>query len=359
MKILHVITSLRTGGAEKLMVDLLPRFNSCREIEADLCLFDGVDTPFRREAEAAGIEIYDFGAKNSVYNPLNILRLLKLMRSYDIIHTHNTSPQLFAAIASLFSRKKLVTTEHNTTNRRRNHRIFKLIDQWMYKRYKKIICISDKAEENIKAYLPSLKSPSVCTIYNGVDISKFSAANPSQELSDIAGTDTKKVIMVAAFRPQKDQKTLIRALAELPENFHLFLVGEGECQNECKNLSDSLSIANRTHFFGRRSDVAQLLKAADFVVMSSHYEGLSLSSLEGMAVGKPFLASDVDGLREVVKGAGILFPHEDASALASEIMKLDSDTDLYRMTSKACAARAAGFDIPKMVDGYLRIYETC
>ena len=139
MKILHVITSLRTGGAEKLMVDLLPRMKE-RGHEVDLCVFDGVRTPFYEELEHRGVKVIPLG--NSVYSPLNIGKLVKLMRGYDIVHSHNTACQYFVAIASLFVQCSIFTTEHNTSNRRRNG-WWRMLDRWMYGRYEKVICISE------------------------------------------------------------------------------------------------------------------------------------------------------------------------------------------------------------------------
>ena len=355
MKILHVITSLRTGGAEKLMVDILPRMNN-QGIQADLCIFDGVRTPFYDDIRAKGVNVIDFGVGNSVYNPQNINRLRRILRNYDIIHTHNTSPQFFTAIANIGIGKKLVTTEHNTYNRRRSWPGFATIDRWMYGKYKSIICISDKAEENLRKFLGS-ESTAITTIYNGVDINSYANAEPSLELEQIA-PGSKKIIMVAAFRPQKDQATLIKAIKQLPEDFHLFLVGEGECKEENIRLSKQLGIGHRIHFMGRRSDVAQLLRASDYVVMSSHYEGLSLSSVEGMSVGKPFIASDVDGLREVVKGYGVLFPHQDSNYLANTISSLPCDSENYLHIAESCQQRAKQYDIDNMIKGYLNLYKS-
>ena len=88
MKILHVITSLRTGGAEKLMVDLLPRMQ--REgHQVDLCVFDGVRTPFYEELEHYGVKIIPLG--NSVYSPLHVFRLIPLLHQYVVVHAHNTA----------------------------------------------------------------------------------------------------------------------------------------------------------------------------------------------------------------------------------------------------------------------------
>ena len=114
MRILHVITSLRTGGAEKLMVDLLPRLKDCG-LDVELLLFDGTDTPFRQEAELAGIKVYDLGKGGSVYSPLRFFKLLPYLRKYDVVHTHTTAPQLFAAVGSVLCSVLLVTTEHTTS----------------------------------------------------------------------------------------------------------------------------------------------------------------------------------------------------------------------------------------------------
>lgn len=356
MRVLHVITSLRTGGAEKLMVDLLPRFKH-NGIEVDLLLFDGTNTPFMQIAKSEGINIIDFGQGGSVYNPLHAIRLAWLMRKYDIVHTHNTACQLFGAFASLFCKTKLVTTEHSSSNRRRGSRLLSILDRWMYSRYHRIICIASQTEENLRNHLGNHSTDSrITTIPNGVDVTKYSSATPSTELQDMLPNGAKAITMVAGFRWEKDQDTLIKAMRFLPEIFHLFLIGDGLRINECRILAKTETVAHRVHFLGIRSDVPQLLRASDYIVMSSHFEGMSLSSIEGMSAGKPFLASDVDGLREVVQGAGILFPHQNPEILASKLLDLDNHTDKYNLVADACNERAKQFDISKMVRNYINIY---
>lgn len=353
MKILHVITSLRTGGAEKLMVDLLPRLKE-GGLGVDLLLFDGIDTPFRHAAEEAGIKVMDLGKGGSVYSPAKFLKLLPYLRKYEVVHTHNTAPQLFAAIGSLLYSTRLCTTEHGGSNRRRAWKWYSFIDRWMYNRYSKVVCISKKAEENLREFIGKSKAD-ILTINNGVDVEKYASALASPELERIA-PGSKKLIMVAGFRWEKDQDTIIKALTNLPDNFHLFLVGDGVRRPELEALVRDLSLEQRVHFMGLRQDVAELLHAADYVIMSSHFEGLSLSSVEGMSVGKPFLASDVDGLREVVQGAGVLFPHQNTEELAQDIIKLENSNDEYTRVANSCGARAKEFDISQMVEGYKRVY---
>lgn len=354
MRILHVITSLRTGGAEKLMVDLLPRLKQAGH-EVDLLLFDGVDTHFRRLVGASGIRVMDLGVGGSVYSPVKLFKLIPYLKKYDIVHTHNTAPQLFAAIGSVLCSVVLCTTEHNTSNRRRAWKWYAPIDRWMYGRYKQVICISKKAEDNLREFIGNTFN--LLTINNGIDVQRYAVANPSPLLDEIA-LGARKLIMVAAFRWEKDQPTLIKSLKYLPEDFHLFLVGDGGRRPELESLVKAENLENRVHFLGLRSDVPELLHAADYIVMSSHFEGLSLSSVEGMSVGKPFIASDVDGLREVVEGAGILFPHENPQKLAEEILRLEADSSEYKRVADKCSERAKDYDISKMSQGYENIYQS-
>lgn len=354
MKILHVITSLRTGGAEKLMVDLLPRLRDLGN-EVELLVFDGTRTPFYEQLEAEGIKIQALRIGGSVYNPLNIFKLIPFLKQFEIVHTHNTAPQLFAAIAHKLGGKcKLITTEHSTNNRRRSIRFFSYIDKWMYRQYDHIICISEIAETSLKDYLKE-GFDNICTINNGVDISKFMNAEPNQEiLKQFEGKKT--AIMVAGFRWEKDHKTLIKAYQHLPEDYHLLLAGTGVLQPEYEKMCQMMNLKDRIHFLGMRSDVPQLLKSVDVVIMSSHFEGLSLSSIEGMASGKPFIASNVNGLREVVEGAGVLFQPEDDKTLAEEIQKLSEDTEYRKKVISLCRQRAMQFDIKLMTSSYNKLY---
>jgi lipopolysaccharide biosynthesis protein len=225
----------------------------------------------------------------------------------------------------------------------------------MYDRYRRVICISHKAEENLRAFIGKSKAE-ICTIYNGVDVVRYAGAPASPELETIAA-GSRKIMMVAGFRWEKDQDTIIRALELLPADFHLFLVGDGSRREELAILAEQLGVAARVHFMGVRTDVANLLHAADYIVMSSHFEGLSLSSVEGMSVGKPFLASDVDGLREVVEDAGILFPHGDYQALATEIQHLEASPETYTAVAAACRRQAIRYDISYMANGYATMYK--
>ncbi len=358
MRILQVITSLQIGGAEHVVVHLTKLLRQ-KGHTVDVVVFNGEETAFMRELEETGCRIYRFG--RGFYNLSYIPKLRRIMREYDIIHTHNSSPQLFAAIANIGLGKVLMTTEHSTNNRKREHPMFSFVDKWMYGKYAKVVTISRIAEDKLCNYLgistnqtgDSLRDK-ITTINNGVDVHAFYHTSSLPELEHHGQFVS---VMVAGFREAKDQDTVIRAIALLPDEYELWLVGDGVRRPEIEAEIVKQNVMERVKLLGIRSDVPQILKSADVVVMSSHWEGLSLSNIEGMSSGKPFVASEVNGLKEVTAGYGILFPHGDAEALADVMKKLHDDSEYYRQVAERCYQRALQYDIRKMVDAYEQLYD--
>lgn len=356
MKILQVITSLKTGGAEKLIVDMVPLYIA-QGHQVDVLLFDGTDTPFKKQLLEKGVNVYELRKGGSVYNPINLFKLVPFLRKYDIVHTHNTACQLFAAIGSVLCSVVLVTTEHTTSNRRRGWKWYRLIDRWMYSRYKAVISISPATAKELKNYLHKIKCP-VYTIPNGINLKMVYSAIPLKKEDLNCRKDSFLVMMVAGFREQKDQDTVIRSMRFLPDQVQLCLVGDGVRRYVCKDLVRSLDLENRVIFTGVRPDVQCVMKAADIIILSSHYEGFGLVAVEGMAAHKPVVATNIPGLAEVVEEAGILFPHGDENALAEIIKKMMVDKDYYREVADRCLQRAAEYDIQKTVKEYMQVYNT-
>lgn len=357
MKILHVITMLDVGGAEKLLVDLLPLLRD-KGHQVDLLVFDGVETVLKDSIIQKGISVFELSHgndvnndKKEVYDPFHIIRLRKYMCGYDIIHTHNSICQLYVAIAHYLncSSTPLVTTEHSSNNRRRSKKWYKPIDKWMYNQYASIICIADGTRLNLEDYIGQKQN--ICTINNGVDIQRF-----IKPIKDISKQEKFIVTMVAGLRTEKDHETMINAMSLLPSNYHLQLVGGGVREQELKQFTQQRSLSERVTFTGPILDVPDILEESDIAVLSSHWEGLSLSSVEGMASGRPFIASDVDGLREIVGGAGILFPHGDSKALAQKIQWLCEHPREYHDVARRCQERAKRYDISIMAEKYCDLY---
>lgn len=354
MKILQVITSLYTGGAEKLISEITPMLID-KGHQVDVLAFDGAETAFKKTLIDKGIKVYSFGKGCNVYNPLFIFRLAKMMKNYDIVHTHNTAPQLFAAIGSVLCSVVQSTTEHNTSNRRRDWKWYAPIDKWMYSRYSKVICISDSTEQNLRDFIKD-GSNKISTILNGIDVKRYSQAVPIDKSTITNHPERKVIAMVAGFRYQKDQETLIRSFNYLSEEYELWLIGDGERRSMIEQCIKDNKLENRVLLLGIRSDIPSILKSVDVVVQSSHWEGFGLAAVEGMAAEKPVIASDVEGLAQVVEGAGVLFPLGDDKKLADIIKQLMEDKTYYQQVAAKCWKRAQMFDIQKMVDAYNEVY---
>jgi glycosyltransferase involved in cell wall biosynthesis len=361
MKILQIINSLETAGAEKLLLDTVPLYVK-KGIKMDVLLLWDNDFPFTDSLRKLGCcNIYILKKsenRKDVYNPSAVLGIKKILSNYDIAHLHVFPSQYFAVFANLLNKgkTKLVLTEHNTSNSRIKNKIFKPVEHFVYNRYDKVICITDEIK-NI--YLDYLGLPDkLVTINNGVDIRRINSSQAYTK-SDLGyREDEKLLIMVARFEDQKDQDTLIRALLNLPEKYKLLLVGIGKRRKELENLVLKLNLSERVRFLGQRMDVYQLIKTADFVVLSSHFEGLSLASVEGLASGKPFIASDVPGLKEIVKDAGLLFKKGDDRQLADLILSFENNQERYDDVVAGCLERADKYDISDMVNKYIELYHS-
>ncbi len=347
MKILHIISSLEIGGAQRLMADLLPLMK--KEHDVTLLVNKQVDSVFERSISAAGIKIISMKQPN-LYSLTNPFLFIKLIKGYDIVHVHLFPTLYWVALASLFVKVNLVYTEHNTSNRRRGKWYLRPLERFIYNRYKKIISISDKTQEALLNWLGEQKGDNRFVIVNnGVNLSAFQNVKKEKIYPHT-------LIMVARFAPAKDQKTIIRAVTLLENDVHVIFVGEGDSLEECKSLAKDLNVSERVHFVGNQTDVASWLAKADIGIQSSIWEGFGLTSVEMMAAGLPVIASDVDGLRQVVEGAGLLFPCGDEKKLAEHIGNLIANQDYYNTIRKQCIECSKQYDIKNMYDAYLNVY---
>ena len=362
MKILHILDSLSMGGAENLLIGLAEKQIKTGHEVTVAPLVCSEHTPVRDKMENKGISVKPFALKGSVYSPFFIFRIMKVFKRYDIVHVHLFPALYWAGIAKMLSFKKVpfVYTEHSTKNKRRENKLLHAVDHLIYQQaYKMIIACSDKALETFKEAYPSLKH--VCAINNGIDISVFNEAVPYSK-KELLGIDESSfvVTMVARFMTMKRQDTIVESMVGLPDNIHVVFVG-GEEHDEglvrVKRMAEEKGVADRVHFLYIRKDVPRILKTSDVVIMASDYEGLSLSSIEGMAAGKPFIATNVNGLREVVEGAGMLFNNRDSNALKDIIINLYSDRSFYTEIANKCLERAKNFDNTKMAEAYLKVYK--
>lgn len=356
MRILHVINSLGTGGAEKLVLDTLPKLKD-KGINVELLVLKTVESNFESALIKQGVVLHSLGVK-SIYNPVSIIKVRAYLRKYDLIHVHLFPAQYWVAFAwMLISQKKrprLITTEHSTSNRRRNIPFFKIIDKYIYSKYKSTICITEGTRLGLVSHLGM--NISTVVIENGIDLEKFIAASPLNRNEFNFDDNDIVITMVAGFRHQKDQDTLIRSMLYLPSNYKLLLVGIGQRMGICQKLCDKLNLNDRVVFTGLRNDIENIFAMSTLGVVSSHWEGFGLVAAECMATGRPVIASDVEGLKDVVGESCLLFPKGNEEVLASRIIEVVSSENYYNELSQKCLVRSKAFSINTMVEKTVTLY---
>ncbi len=362
MKILHIIDSLSAGGAEKLIDEFIPILSGYDGVEVNVLILTDNNKTFNDKLKKHDIkvDVVPFRNMRSLKNIMYIRRYI-VQGEYDIVHTHLFPCNYWTSIASkmIFKGKpKFITTEHSTHNKRRDKPYFRPIERLIYSNYDTIISISESTQKNLISWLkPKAKSKFV-VVDNGINLDDFVNAEPYKktELKGRFDESTKLLCMVGSFSRQKDQATAIRALSDLPRGIFLVLVGDGPLRQENERLAKHLKVDERVEFLGIRKDVPRIFKTSDIVIVSSHWEGFGLVAAEGMAAGKPVIASDVPGLAEVVKGAGVLFEKGDEKQLSHKINRLLTNRKEYDKVRERCLERSNRYNIHRMAEEYLKVY---
>lgn len=347
------------GGAEKLLIQILPLMQK-NDVLADVLILKKNNTFYERYLEKLGIKVFFLSEKRSVYNILNICKIRPFMHNYDIVHTHLFPAQYWTILSSYFMRSRpfFITTEHSTFNQRRS-KLWIYVERYIFGRYTRIISISYKTQHLMNKFL-KLDNYLFRVIENGVDINAFANAT-AIEVEDLSQAFFRKddimIIMIARFEKAKDHFTLLRALSRLPEKYKLILVGDGILKATAESQCRDLGIESRVLFLGQRNDVPKILKAAKICIVSSNWEGFGLVAIEAMAAGVPVIASDVDGLNDIVKDAGLLFPKGDDYSLSEKIRELAEDEVCRTKIISKQKRRVKVYSIERCADEYLKLYK--
>lgn len=348
------------GGAEKLCVDLC-KIAKQEKVDIDIYVLNNADTNLKKDAIINNIKIYNCGT-NRYKSFKHLIWLLKHKKEYDVIHSHLSYSQYYVALIRAFDKNiNLVTTEHNTFNNRRKYKLFKIIERYVYNSYNKIIVINNENLYYMKKWQKSIQEK-IIVIENGINIEKYINGN-KDKIKDaiLKDNDTKKILMVAAFREQKNHELMIRAFSKLNKNERLILVGSGSKSriDEIKLIIKNLSIENRVFFLGERIDVEHIMKCCDVFVLPSKWEGFGLVVAEAMASDLPVVASNVDGLREVVGDCGLLFENNNVDDLVVNIKKiLSMDNEKLKILKKRARNKCFNYSIDNTFKKYLELYKS-
>lgn len=357
IKVLQVIDSLPpTSGGSRFVVNLCQKLVD-KGISVELLLIDGRNTHFLEEVLKANIKVHILGKRINRFHPKYIRLVASYLSRYDLIHVHVFPASYIVAIASILNKKSvpIIFTEHSSFNRRASHFLFKKIEKYIYSKFSKVIAITPEVKDFIINNL-NINSDKISIIINGVDLEKINLQIALSKSELGIHKDDILILMAARFSKEKDYQTLIKALAHLPDRFKLFMCGDGIERQECEILVKELKLEGKAFFLGNRADIYKIIKASDIDVLSSHYEGFGLSIVEAMAAKKPVIASNVPGMDNVVKDAGLLFEVGDDAHLAQHLLKLGSDENYYAKISASCFERAQYYSLETMVDRYITEY---
>ena len=360
MRLMHVLFSLNTGGAEHVVLNLARRMSPER-YELHVCSLSG-EGELAPEFRRLGVRVHALRKKPGVDLALCVT-LARLFRREHIqlVHTHNVAPWLYAGIAAKFTGAKLYHTEHSNVFA---HKQALLVAERVLASFTRVIIAdSDKVKRHL-VERQGIAARRVITIVNGIDTEAFGHdVDKTVKRRELGLNGASPVIgTVGRLAPVKDQKTLLEAFRQVVGVYPkalLLIVGDGPMRQDLEAQAQAFGLSSHVKFLGRRADIPELLPLFDIFVLSSVSEGLPLTVLEAMAAGIPVVATNVGGLCEVVtdRETGLLVPPQAPTQLAQAMATLLDDHALRAAIRHAARRRVkTQFDLTRMVEGYETAY---
>jgi len=370
--VLHVIHTLRTGGLENGLVNLINTMPREQFAYAIACIEDYSD--FRDRLEDKTVEVV--ALHRSRIGTWRLRRsLFALCRRLQpaIVHTHNLSGLDALVPARVAGVPANIHGEHgwdvgDLTGTARRPALLRRLHAPFVDRY---VAVSKDLERYLVERV-GIAPARIAVICNGVDTTRFApGGTPGHPVlpDGFAPPGTVVIGTVGRIQAVKDQATLLRAFAALAAvqpavaaQARLAIVGDGPLLAELRTLATTLGVEALTWLPGNRTDVPAVLRAFDVFVLPSLNEGISNTILEAMATGLPVVASAVGGNVELVADGdtGMLFPAGDVAALARVLGRLLAEPD--RRAAQGRRARAAAIDrfsLAGMVAAYQAVYAAC
>lgn len=342
MKVLHIVSSLNVGGAERFVIDLAIEQSSSLNLKPAILSMGEEKEPLEEEVNKANIPLL---------HATNILDLKNIFKSYDVIHVHSSHCLLRTLIASLLCSIRIVYTRHN--ERVHTSIKWKLTYYLAFLKLHKMIFVAEKAKSNYLKIYPFFEKKSQAVLNGVLPMSQHKPTSDKLRLSH-----------VGRFVALKSQHVLIEAIAQLPEYLHnkieVSFFGTGPLLNKNKELAQSKSPNISVNFKGFVTDRNEIYQNTDILIVTSETEGLSLAILESLASGTPVIASNVGGNPELVNDNvnGLLYEYGDYSSLALNITRLIKEKELYNsFSSESVKIYQNNFSMEKCAKQYLLSYQ--
>ena len=271
--------------------------------------------------------------KSDLKSIKEIRKVLKKIKP-DIVYLHSSKAGALGRIALLFNFKvKILYNAHgwyfNAQISNKKKKIFALIERVLAIKTNKIINISKSEYESALKYKIASKKK-MCIIENGIDFTKFKDSDKFRDETrkklDIK--DNEIVIgVVGRLSEQKDPMTMIKAFKEVYEenkNVKMLFVGSGDLEDNIKKFAENNNILDKVIITGWVDEVEKFIPAFDIAVLPSKWEGFGLVLIEYMACNKPIIASNVGGIKNIIKDEvnGYLINKENKKQLYVAIKKV-------------------------------------
>lgn len=355
-------TNLARGGAETQVAQLAVGLRGRGWPVTVISLLP--PSAFEHELVSSHVAVFSLGMQPGVPNPLAFIRLARILRKLrpGILHSHMFHANVLARAARLVCPVPvLISTAHSVvesgrhaTGAQRREWLYRLTD-WLADQTV-AVCEAGAARYAVVGAAPRGK---LRVIPNAVDTSRFRPdAGARAEARRRLGIGGEFVwLAVGRLMWKKDYGSMLRAFAGQSEAL-LLIAGAGPQESELRELAGRLRANVR--FLGLRSDVAELMAAADAFVMSSLVEGLPVVLLEAAASGLPCVATSVGGAAEAVlhERTGYVVPPGDPAALASAMLRLASMPleERRRMSQAARTHAAERFELNIVLDRWEQLY---
>jgi len=372
MKILHLIETLKLGGAEKALYTSIKAINERKRFESIVCcLFE--KGHIASNLEQIAVPVFNINM-NSPYDwfkgIFGLVRIIK-KNKVNIIHTHLFYANIYGRIAGWLSGVKvIVTTLHNPDytyedNGRFSFKMRKLIDKYTGKLFnRRFIAVSNAVK---KDYLKHIGFKNIDVLYNSIDPEelKIDPLLDIQAEREIIGLDKDDFVLlnIGRLHHQKGQIYLLEAMKILVEKdprFKLLIVGTGPLREKLLEDIERNQLTKNIFLLGERKDVVKLIQLSDVFVFPSIYEAFGVVVAEAMAMERIVVASDIEGLREVGGPAGIYIRAKDSRGMAEKILDISKNPRVYDTMKKEASHRAFDlFSVEKNVGKLEEIYLEC
>jgi glycosyltransferase involved in cell wall biosynthesis len=365
-RVLHVITGLRLGGAETLLVRLLEGLGDERRGHSVLSLRPR--WPLAQDIEELGVPVQALGMSGRP-TPADIFRLGRILRrsQADLIQTWMLHSNVLGVVSRAVSRSPIVWGVHLSEVSRSTLGTKAVVVQrleatcsWFVPSRIVACSVSSRQVMHRLGY----RRRRIVTIPNGFDVARFSPdPGAREEVRRELGLSptTTAVGHLARFHPIKDHATLLAAAREVvaqAPDVRFVLCGHGVDAGNPELSALAAPLGDRVQLLGRRDDVPRLLNAFDLAVSSSSGEALPLAIGEAMSTGIPVAATRCGDSEELIADTGALAPVGDPTALAQAMLGLiETDPETRSELGRRARARISSrYSLQGMVEGYQSIW---